>query len=94
MRTLAALASLLIASTAIGATYNPAYKPEKKYSRERPRTDEERRIWREERAVLRVNGLRFKPDDCEFSKAYLFLPYDRYNIRLICDQPLHIYSLD
>ena len=90
---LIALVCLVFAAPSMGATYDPEYRPTRKYERYRPQTIEELRIWREEKALLRVNGLRAKPNDCQFSKMQPDMPYDRYNLQLTCD-PLNIYSIE
>lgn len=80
----------LFATGALAADYDPTFKPRPLYDKSRPETVEERERRREERAVLRTNGIRKRPLNCVFVKNYQYLPYNRYNLTLICD-PLNIY---
>jgi len=86
------LGIILAASLALSADYDPSFQPKPLYDRTRPTNSEELIMKREERAVLRVHGIRKRPLSCEFKKLYQYLPYDRYNLVLICDQPMSIYK--
>ena len=82
---------LIFASVAMGADYDPDFKPVPLYDRSRPSDYEEARRRKEERAVLRVHGMRRRPLACSFRKAYQYLPYDRYNIILTCEGEMSLY---
>jgi len=74
----------LFATGALAADYDPTFKPRPLYDQSRPETVEERERRREERAVLRANGIRKRPLNCVFIQNYQYLPYDRFNISLVC----------
>ena len=90
----ATLALALVAAVwtlAVAADYDPGFRPVRLYDRTRPETAAEVRMRREERAVLRVHGMRARPFACEFRKAYQYLPYDRWNLVLECPRAMSIY---
>ena len=75
------ITALLLAALATPAA---AWHLPRKYDRTVPRDLEERRRWNEERQVLRINGLRGVPFDCQFVLLDPSGEYVADNLALLC----------